>query len=162
MKNGRRLEPECFARLHSDFDMSKSSKKRLCPALGRPISPADCGEQRQSRLACPANCPHNPFGPANYSQLLEIEDRLDTKTMERLVALAPDRAAMQNDIATAKRRGLHATHAFYVWNLFFGSDADQTTFAGRWEKTGLTELKNDERVLLRAKERMRIVLLEVH
>jgi len=142
--------------------MSKSSKFRLCPALGRDISPADCGEQRQSRLACPADCPHNPFAPANYSQLLEIEDRLDTKSLERLVALAPDRAAMQNDMTAARRRGLHATHAFFVWNLFFAGDANQTTFARHWEQAGLAELKNDERVLWRAKMQMRIVLLEVH
>lgn len=142
--------------------MSKSSKQRPCPALGRDISPADCGEQRQSRLACPADCPHNPFGPANYSQLLEIEDRLDTKSLERLIALAPDRAALQNDMAAARRRGLHATHAFFVWNLFFAEDANQTNFARRWEQAGLAELKNDERVLWRAKMQMRIVLLEVH
>jgi hypothetical protein len=67
--------------------MSKSSKLRPCPALGRDISPADCGEPRQSRLACPADCPHNPFGPAHYSQLLEIEDRLDTKSLERLAPM---------------------------------------------------------------------------
>lgn len=162
MKNGRRLEPKCSARLHSNFDMSKSSKQRPCPALERDISPADCGEQRQSRLACPADCPHNPFAPTSYSQLLEIEDRLDTKTLERLVALAPDRAALQTEMATAKRRGLHATHAFFVWHLFFATDANQTTFARRWEQSGWAELKNDERVLLRAKMQMRIVLLEVH
>ena len=142
--------------------MSKTSKLRPCPALGRDISPADCGEQRQSRLACPDDCPHNPFGSANYPQSLEIEERLDIKSLERLVALAQDRAIMQNSIATAKCQGLHGTHAFFVWNLFFAIDADKTTFAGRWEQTGLAELKNDERVLLRAKMQMRIVLLEVH
>ncbi|MFZ0829481.1 MAG: hypothetical protein WAO02_18885 [Verrucomicrobiia bacterium] len=142
--------------------MSKASKLRPCSALGRDISPADCGEQRQSRLACPEDCPHNPFGPANYSQLLEIEDRLDTKSLERLVTVAPDRAAMQNNMAVARRRGLHATHTFFVWNLFFAEGANQTTFARRWEQAGLAELKNDERVLWRAKMQMRIVLLEVH
>lgn len=144
------------------FKMSKASKLRPCPALGRDISPADCGDQRQSRLACPANCPHNPFAPPSYSQLLEIEDRLDARSLERLVALAPDRTAMQNNMAAARRRGLHATHAFFVWNLFFAEDANQTTFARRWEQSGLAELKNDERVLWRAKMQMRIVLLEVH
>jgi hypothetical protein len=142
--------------------MSKSSKQRPCPALGRDISPADCGEQRQSRLACPADCPHNPFAPANYSQLLEIEDRLDAKSLDRLVAQAPDRAALQNELATAKRRGLQATHAFFVWQLFFAADANNITFARRWEQSGVAELKNDERVLWRAKMQMRIVLLEVH
>src|ERR1039457_4645281 len=142
--------------------MSKISKLRPCPALNRDISPADCGEQRQSRLACPAGCAHNPFAPQHYSELLEIEDRLDHPTMERLAALAPDRAALERDMAQAKRQGLHATHAFYVWRLFFATDANQTTFARRWEKSGLAELKNDERVLLRAKMQMRVALLEIH
>jgi len=142
--------------------MSKASKQRPCPALGRSISPADCGEQRQSRLACPADCAHNPFGPANYPQLLEIENRLDTKCMEQLVALAPVRPAMQSDIAQANRQGLHATQAFYVWNLFFAESADKTTFARRWEQSGGSGLKNDERVLLRAKMQIHIALLEVH
>jgi len=142
--------------------MSKTPKLRPCPALGRDISPVDCGEQRQSRLSCPENCAHNPFAPANYSQMLEIEDRLDRKIMESLVALAPDRSSLHRDLAHAKRQGVHAIHAFYVWNLFFATGADQTTFAKRWEQSGLTELKNDERVLLRAKMQMHIALLEIH
>jgi hypothetical protein len=130
--------------------------------LGRDISPAECGGQRQSRLACPENCPHNPFGPANYSQLLEIEERLDRKTMEALVAVGPDGASIRRDLARAERQGAHAIHALFAWNLFFATGADQTTFAKRWEQSGLTELKNDERVLLRGKIQMRIALLEIH
>ncbi len=49
-----------------------------------------------------------------------------------------------------------------VWKLFFATDANNTTFARRWEQAGWTELKNDERVLLGAKMRMRIVLIEIH
>lgn len=142
--------------------MSKASKQRPCPALGRAITPGECGGQRQSRIPCPGDCPHNPFGPANYSQLLEIEDRLDPKTMERLLVQAPDRAALQTEIARAHRQGTLATQAFYVWNLFFARDADGLTFARRWEENCGSELKNDERVLLRGKMQMRLVLLEIH
>jgi len=141
--------------------MSKVSKLRPCPALGRGISPADCGEQRQSRLVCPADCSHNPFNPANYSQLLEIEDRFDTKSVERLLSSVSNTEAMKKDIARAKSQGIHAIQALFVWNLFIAEDTDKTTFARRWEQTGCPELKNDERVLLRAKMQMRMVLLEV-
>jgi hypothetical protein len=141
--------------------MSKVSKLRPCSALGRGISPADCGEQRQSRLACPADCPHNPFNPANYSQLLEIEDRFDTKSVERLLASASNTEAMKTDIARAKTQGIHAIQAFFAWKLFIAEAADKTTFAWKWEQAGCPELKNDERVLLRAKMQMRMVLLEV-
>jgi hypothetical protein len=98
--------------------------------LGRGISPADCGEQRQSRLACPADCPHNPFGVANYSQLLEIETRLDAKSLERLLALAPDPAAMQKKSATAKGEGLHAANTFFIWHLFLPRTRPKTLSPG--------------------------------
>ncbi|MCZ7637954.1 MAG: hypothetical protein M5U12_19090 [Verrucomicrobia bacterium] len=39
-------------------------KRRDCPALQTFISAADCGRQRGSQLACPAHCPHFPFGTA--------------------------------------------------------------------------------------------------
>jgi hypothetical protein len=122
--------------------------------LGRDLSPADCGEQRQSQIACPADCPHNPFGPANYSQSLAIEDSLDMKCKEQLAAQAPDCAAM-SDLSQVNPNDINAIHAGWVWNLFFDRDANQTTFAQRWEQTGWTGLKNDERVLQRAKMQMR-------
>jgi len=142
--------------------MSKASKLRPCPALGRDISPADCGEQRQSRLACPESCAHNPFAPANYSELLEIEDRLDRKTMQKFAASVPDAASLERELARAERQSVHAVHAFFAWNLFFATDVDQITFAERWEHSGFNDLKNDERVLLRAKMQIRVALLEIH
>ena len=142
--------------------MSKSPKLRPCPALGGDISPADCGGQRHSRLACPEHCPHNPFASASYSHALEIEDRLDRKTVQRLEVETHDHESLQWEISHAKRNGVHGIHAFFAWKLFFEHGADQTTFAERWERSGFGELKNDERVLLRGKMRMRIALLEIH
>lgn len=141
--------------------MSKVSKWRECPALGRRISSADCGGQRQSRLSCPAECVHNPFGSANYLQLLEIEDRLDAKVLDRLALLPPDSTAMQRDSHTAEDWGAR-THSKTVWQLFFAEDANKTTFGQRWEQSGFPDLKNDERVLFRGKMQMRTALLEVH
>jgi hypothetical protein len=142
--------------------MSKASKNRHCPALVRDITPADCGEQRQSRLACPGNCPHNPFAEDNYLQLLEIEDRLDRKTMEKFVAMTPNQSLFETELAQAERKSLHAEHALIAWHLFFAKDEDQITFAERWERLGLDGLRNDERVLLRGKAQMRVALLEIH
>ncbi|HEX3626628.1 MAG TPA: hypothetical protein VH280_14530 [Verrucomicrobiae bacterium] len=142
--------------------MSKSSKWRACPALGRDISTADCGEQRQSRLACPSDCSFNLFNPANYSRLLEIEDLLDKKTSERLRALTPDPDAFFESINHAVREGDVGLHAFFVWQFFFEKDRDGRTFGQRWEAEGFRNLKNDERVLWRGKMRSQIALLEVH
>jgi hypothetical protein len=64
--------------------MGEAKKRRLCPAVAREITPAECGENRHSRYACPESCTHNPFAVAAYSELLEIEDRLDLTAMKRL------------------------------------------------------------------------------
>ena len=82
--------------------------------------------------------------------------------MEQLLALAPNRTALQNEMLRAHHQGGLALQTFSVWNLFFAVGADQQTFAQRWEQTGGKALKNDERVLLRGKMQMRAALLEVH
>ncbi|MBI3850889.1 MAG: hypothetical protein HY298_11535 [Verrucomicrobia bacterium] len=143
--------------------MSKVSKKRACPAVGREISSGECGENRQSRYVCPADCVHNPFAPANYSQFLELEGELDHKCMDRLIEHAPSRATMEKAIQAARHDpNPHALHAFYEWQLFFAGGPDGLTTAQRWEKAGFSGLKNDERVLLRAKMQTRLALLEIH
>jgi hypothetical protein len=142
--------------------MSKASKQRPCPALGQSITPATCGEQRESRLKCPADCAYNPFNPANYSGLLEIEDRVDAMTLKRFKAQSSVRATEQYTNAKTRDQGLVALHSFYSWNFFLARNDDQTTFSERWIKSADSGLKNDERVLLSAKMQVRIALLEVH
>jgi hypothetical protein len=143
--------------------MSKASKKRACLAVGREISPADCGENRVSRQACPADCVHLPFAPANYSQLLEIEEKLDHQCMDFLLGSSPDRAAMERALQQARHDpSPHALHAFYEWNLFFQYGADGRTCAERLEQSATAGFKNDDRVLLRAKRQTRVALLEIH
>jgi hypothetical protein len=111
--------------------------------------------------ACPADCGHNPFAPANYSQLLEIEDALDRKTFARLFEDTSDRPALERVFRAVDAGSPHAMQAFTVSRLFFIQGADGLTCAQRWEKDGFKGLKNDERVLFRAKMQMRVTLLEV-
>lgn len=145
--------------------MSKHSKLRTCPALGHEITPADCGEQRQNRITCPADCLHNPFNPVNYSQSLEIEARFDNKNSTRFMALEPDAPAMMRKITQSIQQGIQGyldIQAQLVWRLFFAKNVDKTTFAQRWEKAGAVDLKNDERIMLRGKMQIRVGLLEIH
>ena len=140
--------------------MSKASKRRHCPVVAHEITAADCGENRGSRYACPAGCLYSPLAPANYSQLLEQEGNLDSKCMALLREEArkstPLDKAMQK---TFSDHSVHAVHAFYEWRLFFRRDTDGMTLMEKWQPAA--DLKNDERVLLRAKMQTRISLLEV-
>jgi hypothetical protein len=143
--------------------MSKAAKHRFCPAVKHEISPAECGENRGSRYACPSDCLYSPLASANYELLLEVEDEVDRKTAELLEAekrKSPElrKAAQQASTAPSP----HAFHAFCECVLFFQRDADGLSLAERWRREGFPGLKNDERVLLEAKMRTRVALLEIH
>ena len=143
--------------------MSKASKNRPCPAVSREIPVTECVAHRHNPYACPAECPHNPFAPANYSRLLELEGKLDRQSMDYLMEHAADRPAMEKALQQAHSHpSLHAMHAWYEWNLFFAPGADGLTCCQRWEKAGFPELKSDQRVLLRAKMKTRMALVEIH
>lgn len=143
--------------------MSKASKKRSCPAVGHEISSGECGANRVSRYDCPADCPYLPFAPANYSQLLELEGRVDNESMGWLIKDATDRPAMERALQKARYNpSSHALHAFFEWNLFFTCDQNGRTCAERLEQSTTSGFKNDERVLLRAKMQTRVALLEIH
>lgn len=142
--------------------MGKASKQRHCPAVARAVTPAECGENRHSHYACPPECPHNPFAPSGYDQVLALEGELDRKSVFALRDDPVQRAArnLVMHAASASSSG-HAAHAGTVWKMFFRRDEGGRTFAQRWERAGFPGLKNDERVLFRAKMQMRIGLLEV-
>ena len=143
--------------------MSKASKQRDCPAVGRKISATECVANRHNPYACPATCPHDPFAPANYGRFLELEGRVDHKSMEYFREHAPDRAAMERAFQlTSHHPNPHAIHAWCIWNLYFVTDGDGLTFGQRWAKAGFSGLKSDQQLLLRAKMQTRVALLEIH
>lgn len=134
----------------------------MCPAVGRAITPADCGEHRHSHYACPAECPHNPFARTRYSEVLELERTVDGKAMDWLKKSAPDFSALEQGVRRAMQdESAHALHAFFGWRIFFQRDADGLTCAQRWEAAGFPGLNNDAQVLMRAKMQMQPTLVEV-
>ena len=140
--------------------MGQAKKRRACPAINREITPAECGENRLSRYACPESCPFNPFAAANYMALLQAENALDLTSMKRIV---DEDSTVAAEIFEARRlNGGHGWHAATVWHLFFKRDGNGRTFAERWEHAGFSGLKNDERVFFRGKMQMRVGLIEVH
>ena len=142
--------------------MSKASKKRFCPAEQREMSSAECGEGRGSRFACPAECAFSPFASANYRQLLELEEQVDKLCLDRLAGDVADPAALRRDMQRAmSAKSIHSLHSLIVWRLYFEPDANGLSCAQRWERAGFAGLKNDARVLLRAKLNLRIALIEI-
>lgn len=143
--------------------MSKQAKKRDCPALGAPMSAAECGERRVSQLACPASCRFNPFALEQYDEFLELEARAYRDCRARLF-----QDLEEGEAAMSRLRNLPATtrpdelNALMVWHFFCRRGRDGRTAAGRWEEVGWTGLNNDGRVLLKAMSRVHLVLLEVH
>ena len=120
----------------------------------------ECGESRHSHFACPDDCPHNPFRVAAYGELLELERRLDPDLMLRLADENP--AGMQRFLSMARAGDELRANAIAHSLLFFERDAAGRTFAERLLDRAGSGLRNDERVLLRGKARMRIALIEVH
>ncbi|HEY1109692.1 MAG TPA: hypothetical protein VGE76_13685, partial [Opitutaceae bacterium] len=140
--------------------MGQAKKWRACPVVGGEISSAECGEHRVSKYSCPESCAFNPFSLANYPALLEAEGKLDDLCSQRLLGQIDDATGARLR-RSAESKSPHALHAAICWELFFATDAQDRTFTGRWAEQGFPGLRNDDRVLVRAKMRMRIALLEV-
>jgi hypothetical protein len=142
--------------------MSKSAKRRMCPAISRKISASECRDHRGSHYHCPAECRFNPFAPANYLNLLKTEQKLASRSFPWLVESAKDPNALKAELSgIIKSQDPQAINRFMQWNLFFKQDESGLTSAQRWEQAGFPGLKNDEKVLLRHQMRTRVVLLEI-
>ncbi len=142
--------------------MSKATKKRACPAVGRDISPAECGENRGSRYTCPADCPYSPFTLANYDTFQGIEAALIHKSIDWVRADSADRAEFDRAEVTARRIATpNALAAFHLWRFAGRRDAAGLTAVDRWARAGFPGLSNDERVVARARAQLQPVVLEV-
>ena len=142
--------------------MSKSAKRRFCPAVQREITSAECGENRISHYACPMECAFNPFAPANYDAFSEIEAGVIHKSMDWFLATTPNRVEAEREINKLAGRPPAERHAYQVVEIFCKRDANGLTLAQRWEAAGFPGLKNDERVVQRSAMQMRLRVIEVH
>ena len=138
---------------------------RECPALGKIISSQECGSGRGSRYACTAECPHNPFTPANYGMHAGVETALIQKMHARAASVltGEDRKrwhAAFNNQTTDRLRELMA-HSELMLQYHVKRDADGHSFSGRWLLDPRADLTNDERVLLKAMDQSRPMLFEV-
>lgn len=155
--------------MNSTAPASRAGKKfRPCPVLNGPISAADCGSQRGSRLACPATCPFFPFAPAGYELWLKVEaewlrkalDRVTrTRGRDRLQAqMKREQLPLDSESAAVEAALARALHRL----LFLEPGPDGRTVAEAWEAAGWEGLNNDEQLMMRHRRRTRLAVLEVH
>jgi hypothetical protein len=142
--------------------MAKYGGKRECPAVDRTISSGECGANRNAEYRCPSDCAFNPLSVTNYDQLLEIEERVDHKSTEKLRDDPVESRLIAREFRKEDRKeNKISLHAFVSWRLFFALDGAGDTFGRRWQSEGFSELKNDEKVVMTQKLGVRVALIEV-
>ncbi len=142
-------------------------KQRPCPVLNGPISAADCGAQRGSRLPCPASCPFFPFAPAGFELWARVNTEWSRKALDRVLqvhgrarlqaCLKAEELPLQPEsarVTAALERALHRL-------LFREPGPDGRPVAAAWEAAGWPGLNNDEQVLMRHQRHTRLAVLEV-
>ncbi|WP_367870660.1 hypothetical protein [Luteolibacter sp. Populi] len=133
---------------------AKRKKQRDCPALGGIITPEECGRGRNSSIACPADCPHNPFALVNYESFLDLEGKVAIRLSRMLGDELP--LARQREMLKALESGdLFLCHSIHCWHVHWEGGCERWMAEGRFE-----DWKNDERVMLDHMTSMRPALVE--
>lgn len=139
--------------------MGQAKRKQLeCPVLGRRIKPVECGEKRQSKYDCPADCEHNPWNPDHYDRVLEIFDRYMGKALSRLRQECIERDGYAPEMP---RKNPFQSMA-WVWGKFYRErDNEGLSFFDRWQSRRFAGLNNDQNVYVHAESQMEPALLEL-
>ncbi|MEK7952947.1 hypothetical protein [Luteolibacter soli] len=134
---------------------AKRKKQRDCPAKGGEITPEECGRGRNSSIACPVTCPHNPFAAANHAEHFEaLEAKVFGLLGRKLIAeLTPSQV---REMADAMNQGDDfTTQALLTWHLIGEGRL------AKWLAEGFArDWKNDEAVMLGHFQTLRPALLE--
>lgn len=134
---------------------AKRKKQRECPAKGGIITPEDCGRGRNSSIACPVECPHNPFNPANHAEgFAALEEKVLGHLSRQLAGdLTPSQ--LREVAAMLEDADEFAFHAHQVWQIH-GTGRLEKWIAAGFHKSW----KNDEQVLLGCLATLRPSLIE--
>jgi hypothetical protein len=135
---------------------AKRKKQRDCPAKGGVITPEECGRGRNSSIACPVTCEHNPFAAANLHEHFEVlEGKVLSQLSRKLMTELPP-SQVREIVTTMEEEGDDfAPQALLGWHLIGEGRL------AKWQTEGFArDWKNDEIVMLRHFESMRPALLE--
>lgn len=135
---------------------AKKKQQRDCPALGKVITPAECGQGRNSEISCPLDCPHNPFALANYDAFLDLEGKVIDQ-LSMLLAREGSPTLMKEIEAALESNDLFAMQSILAWR-FYGQG-----LVAKWMEEGRFEdWKNDEQVMVDYLATSRPALIEFH
>ena len=135
---------------------AKRKQQRDCPALGRVITPAECGQGRNSEIACPVDCPHNPFAPANYEAFLDLEGKVANQ-LSMMLAREASPTLMREMSAAIERQDLFTMQALVVSHVH-----GQGRLAKWLEEGRFDDWKNDDRAMLDCLATTRPAVIEFH
>ncbi len=126
---------------------------RNCPASGGVICNSCCGARRGTRIDCPPECTHFPFGTEAYDIWLRVDDTWSKKAFKYVI----DKVGKEE----FGRRAEEFTPSSTDWETAFiegaeielmncltsGIDDDNPSIGTLWEKEGWPGLNNDERYM---------------
>ena len=135
--------------------------ERPCPALGRALTKSECASQRVSRIACPSNCVHNPFGFANYQRLLELDERWFEKATRRIPRATRTAWELSCDLPDMPVLREMAEVQQVMTELLGHSAIEVGSPLDRWAADPESRLTNDERLMTRFRIKTRATVIEV-
>ena len=141
---------------------AKRKNQRDCPALGKRITSRECGENRIETYDCPEECPHHPFGVAQYDRFLEVESRLTSWINKQL--LKEGWTLDARDLPEPEEWGPEETDVLLLrlqQKAFLRGDGEEPSPAERWQEDPPPGLVRDEAKLFRGFTTIRPALVEV-
>jgi hypothetical protein len=135
---------------------AKRNQQRPCPALGEIITPETCGGNRNCKIPCPGDCPHNPFNPANYFSIYQAIESKVIAEISRMMAKDLDSHEEHALVQAIRKKDIFLINALHVWHIH-----GQNRIAKWHDQGAFRDWKNDELTMLRSLDTIRVALLEI-
>lgn len=124
--------------------------------MGKVITPAECGQARNSEISCPLDCPHNPFALANYEAFLDLEGKV-TNQLSLMLSREAGPTLLNEMSAALENNDLFTMQSILAWRLYGQGLVSKWMEEGRFE-----DWKNDDQVMLGCLATSRPALIEFH
>ena len=127
--------------------------RRNCSALDGVICNSCCGARRGTRIDCPPECAHFPFGREAYDKWLSVDCTWTPKAFEYVIDKVGKKefGRMAEDFApssfTEEEAFVEGAEIALMNHLTSVAGGDHPSIGALWEKEGWPGLNNDERYM---------------